>query len=63
MEGVYGRFAGLGLSYGSAFRGLRGVWRRGEEVFAEVSLPAGQEGVAGRFGVHPVLLDAALHAV
>ncbi|MFF5189616.1 SDR family NAD(P)-dependent oxidoreductase [Streptomyces sp. NPDC000345] len=63
VEGVYERFAGLGLSYGPVFRGLRGVWRRGEEVFAEVALPEEQESVAERFGAHPALVDAALHAV
>ncbi|WP_330347002.1 type I polyketide synthase [Streptomyces sp. NBC_00582] len=63
VEGVYERFAGLGLSYGPVFRGLRGVWRRGDEVFAEVGLPEEQEGVAERFGAHPALVDAALHAV
>ncbi|WP_327313014.1 type I polyketide synthase [Streptomyces sp. NBC_01235] len=63
VEGVYERFAGLGLSYGPVFRGLRGVWRRGDEVFAEVALPEEQETVAERFGVHPALVDAALHAV
>ncbi|WP_307848865.1 type I polyketide synthase, partial [Microbispora oryzae] len=35
------------------------MWRRGDELFAEVSLPDGVE-VTG-FGVHPALLDAALH--
>ncbi|MFF8772951.1 type I polyketide synthase [Kitasatospora sp. NPDC015120] len=60
-EGCYDRLAGLGLSYGPAFQGLRAVWRRGEEVFAEVTLPEGTE--ADGFGVHPALLDAALHGV
>ncbi|MGW1291101.1 polyketide synthase dehydratase domain-containing protein, partial [Streptomyces sp. NPDC002586] len=63
VEGVYERFAGLGLSYGPVFRGLRGVWRRGDEVFAEVGVPEGHEDLAGRFGVHPALVDAALHGV
>ncbi|MFF2951445.1 type I polyketide synthase [Kitasatospora sp. NPDC057965] len=60
-EGCYDRLAELGLDYGPVFRGLRKVWRRGEEVFAEVVLPEDTE--AGGFGVHPALLDAALHAV
>ncbi|MDL2082290.1 polyketide synthase dehydratase domain-containing protein, partial [Streptomyces sp. GXMU-J15] len=51
VEDVYERFAGLGLAYGPAFRGLRQAWRRGEEVFAEVALPADQE--TGAFGLHP----------
>ncbi|WP_244902741.1 acyltransferase domain-containing protein, partial [Streptomyces griseoruber] len=63
VEGVYERFAGLGLSYGPVFQGLRGVWRRGEEIFAEVALPEGHEDGAERFGAHPALVDAALHAV
>ncbi|MER6130398.1 polyketide synthase dehydratase domain-containing protein, partial [Streptomyces sp. NPDC001795] len=61
VEDVYERFAGLGLSYGPVFRGLRGVWRRGDEVFAEVALPDEHEEMADRFGSHPALVDAALH--
>ncbi|MGN9758848.1 type I polyketide synthase [Streptomyces sp. SD31] len=44
--------------HGEAFQGLRAVWRRGDEVFAEVALP----GEAKGFGIHPALLDAAVHA-
>ncbi|MEU9446798.1 type I polyketide synthase, partial [Streptomyces sp. NPDC048304] len=51
-----------GYGYGPAFQGLRAVWRRGEEVFAEAALPEEQREEAGRFGIHPALLDAALHA-
>ncbi|WP_030689163.1 type I polyketide synthase, partial [Streptomyces sp. NRRL B-1347] len=51
-----------GYGYGPAFRGLRAVWRRGEELFAEVALPDEQRKDAERFGIHPALLDAALHA-
>ena len=52
-----------GYGYGPAFRGLTAMWRRGDEVFAEVALPADAGVSAGGFGVHPVMLDAALHAV
>ncbi|MDN3028520.1 type I polyketide synthase [Streptomyces sp. S.PB5] len=51
-----------GYGYGPAFQGLRAVWRRGDEVFAEAALPAEQREHADRFGIHPALLDAALHA-
>ncbi|MGW1147963.1 SDR family NAD(P)-dependent oxidoreductase, partial [Streptomyces sp. NPDC002454] len=61
VEGVYERFADGGLSYGPAFRGLRSAWRLDDEVFAEVALPDGVP-VDG-FGVHPAVLDAALHAI
>ncbi|MEU3522251.1 polyketide synthase dehydratase domain-containing protein, partial [Streptomyces sp. NPDC006654] len=56
-EEVYDRLAGLGYGYGPVFQGLRAMWRVGEELFAEVRLPA----EADVFGVHPALLDAALH--
>ncbi len=62
-QDLYGRLAERGFEYGPLFQGLRGVWRRGEELFAEVSLPREQQSEAVRFGLHPALLDAALHAV
>ncbi|MFC5753767.1 SDR family NAD(P)-dependent oxidoreductase [Actinomadura rugatobispora] len=61
VAGLYADFAAGGLEYGPAFQGLRAVWRRGADAFAEVELP-GQHGAADGFGVHPALLDAALHA-
>ncbi|MCC9312002.1 type I polyketide synthase [Kitasatospora sp. RB6PN24] len=59
LDGFYPALAGRGLSYGPVFQGLRAAWRRGEELFAEVALPDGA-GAAG-FGLHPALLDSALH--
>ena len=59
----YERLADRGYGYGPAFRGLTAMWRRGDEVFAEVTLPADTGVSAAGFGVHPVMLDAALHAV
>jgi acyl transferase domain-containing protein/NADPH:quinone reductase-like Zn-dependent oxidoreductase/NADP-dependent 3-hydroxy acid dehydrogenase YdfG/acyl carrier protein len=63
LTGGYERLAGLGYEYGPAFRGLRGMWRRGSEIFAEVALPEGIVPTVRAFGMHPVLLDAALHAL
>jgi type I polyketide synthase AVES len=53
--------AEAGLVYGPVFQGLRAAWLDGEDVVAEVRLP--QEVAAGApgFGLHPALLDAALH--
>jgi acyl transferase domain-containing protein/NADPH:quinone reductase-like Zn-dependent oxidoreductase/short-subunit dehydrogenase/acyl carrier protein len=62
-DSLYERLLERGLEYGPAFHGLRAVWRVGDELFAEVSLPESQRGEAARFGVHPALLDAALHAI
>ncbi|MFS1305291.1 SDR family NAD(P)-dependent oxidoreductase, partial [Streptosporangium longisporum] len=58
----YDRLAEQGYDYGPAFQGLRAAWRRGDEIYAEVTLPPGNEDDATRFGIHPALLDAALHA-
>ncbi|MBL1121199.1 polyketide synthase dehydratase domain-containing protein, partial [Streptomyces sp. 110] len=62
-EGFYAGFVERGFGYGPAFRGLEAVWRCGEEVFAQVRLPQERVGEVERFGVHPALLDAVLHAV
>ncbi|WP_348534437.1 polyketide synthase dehydratase domain-containing protein, partial [Kitasatospora sp. GP82] len=62
VDGAYEGFAEAGFGYGPVFQGLRAVWRRGDELFAEVALPEQAKEEAGRFGLHPALLDAALHA-
>ncbi|WP_431044275.1 type I polyketide synthase [Streptomyces sp. P1-3] len=63
VEGLYEGFAAGGFGYGPAFRGLRAAWRRGDEVFAELALDGRQRTDAALFGLHPALLDAALHGV
>ncbi|MGW3291257.1 type I polyketide synthase, partial [Streptomyces sp. NPDC001002] len=60
LDGFYEGRRAAGLEYGPAFQGLTAVWTEGEEVYAEVALPEGQE--PGAFGIHPALLDAALQA-
>ncbi|HME74694.1 MAG TPA: SDR family NAD(P)-dependent oxidoreductase, partial [Mycobacterium sp.] len=63
IDGLYDRLAIRGYGYGPAFQGLRAMWRRGDEVFADVSLPSDAGLSPAGFGVHPAVLDAALHAV
>ncbi|MFD8123853.1 type I polyketide synthase, partial [Streptomyces albidoflavus] len=63
IEGLYDTMTDLGYGYGPVFQGLRAVWRRADEVFAEVALPEHVRQEAAAFGLHPALLDAALHAV
>ncbi|WP_307849206.1 SDR family NAD(P)-dependent oxidoreductase, partial [Micromonospora sp. U56] len=58
----YARLTGRGYGYGPAFQGLTGLWRHGDDLFAEVTLPEAAQPDADRFGVHPALLDACLHA-
>ncbi|MET8179268.1 type I polyketide synthase [Streptomyces sp. NPDC005336] len=59
--GLYHRMADDGYGYGPVFRGVQAAWRRGDEVFAELELPATARQEAARFGLHPALLDSALH--
>jgi acyl transferase domain-containing protein/NAD(P)-dependent dehydrogenase (short-subunit alcohol dehydrogenase family)/acyl carrier protein len=57
----YRILAGLGYEYGPAFRGVRTMWRSGGDIHAEIAL-SGDIDPTG-FGIHPALLDAALHPV
>ncbi|WP_432123355.1 SDR family NAD(P)-dependent oxidoreductase [Streptomyces sp. S1] len=61
LADVYGNLDAQGYGYGPAFQGLRRVWRRDGELFAEIALADEQHADAGRFALHPALLDAALH--
>ncbi|MBI0382884.1 polyketide synthase dehydratase domain-containing protein, partial [Streptomyces albiflaviniger] len=60
--GIYEELEANGYGYGPAFRGLRAAWTRGDEIYAEVALPEELSAEATAFGLHPALLDAALHA-
>ncbi|MFD5898820.1 SDR family NAD(P)-dependent oxidoreductase [Streptomyces sp. NPDC060366] len=63
LTGLYERHAASGLDYGPVFRALRGAWRRGDELFAEVRLDERPAADAASFGLHPAAFDAALHAL
>ncbi|MBO4208146.1 SDR family NAD(P)-dependent oxidoreductase [Micromonospora echinofusca] len=58
---TYAELAALGLEYGPIFQGLRAAWRLDGDICTEVELPEGTG--AGDFGLHPALLDAALHGI
>ncbi|MGW6510482.1 SDR family NAD(P)-dependent oxidoreductase, partial [Streptomyces niveus] len=59
----YAQLAAQGYEYGPAFQGLTGLWHDGDTVHAEVRLAEAQYDTADAYGIHPALLDAALHAV
>nr|WP_249026731.1 type I polyketide synthase [Amycolatopsis pretoriensis] len=61
VTGRYDDLAAQGFDYGPVFAGLRRVWRDGNTLAAEVSLPEHTDGSA--FALHPALLDAALHTI
>ncbi|WP_346265582.1 type I polyketide synthase, partial [Streptomyces hirsutus] len=62
LDGFYPALAAQGYQYGPVFQGLRAVWRSGDTWYAEIALPEDQHRDAARYGLHPALLDAALHA-
>ena len=59
---AYQQLASRGYDYGPAFQGLQAMWRRGEEIFAEVAVDPDSAGPTTTMGIHPALLDSALHA-
>ncbi|MFJ8650635.1 type I polyketide synthase [Streptomyces sp. NPDC093546] len=62
VDGCYEALATAGYAYGPVFQGLKALWRAGDDLCADVALPDGARADAARFGLHPALLDAALHA-
>ncbi|WP_317931630.1 SDR family NAD(P)-dependent oxidoreductase [Streptomyces cellostaticus] len=63
VDDAYERFAQRGYGYGPAFQGLRRVWQAGDTVYAEAELPQVIDSDVAGFGLHPALLDAALHGL
>ena len=63
IEDFYDYALKLGLEYGPAFLGVRAVWRDGEELYAELSLPEREQAQAGDYCLHPALFDAAVQVI
>ncbi|WP_275452052.1 acyltransferase domain-containing protein, partial [Protofrankia coriariae] len=61
LDAAYRRLAEHGYEYGPAFTGLRRLARDGDTLRFEVALPDAATADSDGFGVHPALLDAALH--
>jgi acyl transferase domain-containing protein/NADPH:quinone reductase-like Zn-dependent oxidoreductase/short-subunit dehydrogenase/acyl carrier protein len=62
VSGMYQALAAASYEYGPVFQGLKAVWRRDGEVYAEVALAQDEASQATAFGLHPALLDAVLQA-
>ncbi|MGW0933299.1 type I polyketide synthase, partial [Streptomyces sp. NPDC002644] len=61
LDGFYDAFAARGLHYGPAFQGLTELWRKDNTAYGLVRLPEGLK--TDGFGIHPALLDTALHTL
>jgi hypothetical protein len=63
LTGHYARLQGRGYGYGPSFQGLVEAWRVGAVVYGRAVLPEALWTSAEDYGLHPALLDAALHAL
>ncbi|MFJ1992397.1 type I polyketide synthase [Streptomyces asiaticus] len=63
VEGLYDGLEQVGYRYGPVFQGVRAAWRLDGAVYAEVALPEEHRVQAAGFGLHPALLDAAMHTI
>ncbi|MGP3972081.1 KR domain-containing protein, partial [Streptomyces sp. 6N223] len=66
IAGFYDSAASNGYEYGPAFQGLTALWRHGDDLLADITLPDGDGDGDSADGtdalaIHPALLDAALH--
>ncbi|WP_420718962.1 KR domain-containing protein [Streptomyces sp. NRRL WC-3795] len=60
VQTLYEELADQGYDYGPMFRCVRRAWRHDGAVLGEIALP--EEALdAGEYGIHPALLDSALH--
>jgi acyl transferase domain-containing protein/acyl carrier protein len=60
IDDLYDRLDQIGLQYGTAFQGVRRVWRRNDEIVAEVELNDDEAEQRDPFLLHPALLEAGL---
>ncbi|MFD8120500.1 SDR family NAD(P)-dependent oxidoreductase [Streptomyces albidoflavus] len=61
LGAFYEDLAAQSYAYGPAFQGLTAAWRLGDELLAEVTLPEPTADDARAYGLHPALLDTAMH--
>ena len=63
LAGFYPVLQARGYGYGPSFQGLREAWRVGDAVYGRAVLPDALSSSAEQYGLHPALLDAALHVL
>ncbi|WUL37742.1 amino acid adenylation domain-containing protein (plasmid) [Streptomyces canus] len=62
LDGFYERLDAQGFTYGPAFRALQELRTSGRVAYGRLVLPE-QAGTPDGYGVHPALLDSALHVL
>ncbi|MCK9921359.1 type I polyketide synthase, partial [Frankia sp. AgPm24] len=61
VQDFYENLADHGYAYGPSFQGLTAAWTSDGVMFGEVALPEDTGTDVSGYGIHPALLDAALH--
>lgn len=61
-EELYALYGSMGIQYGPAHQGIRGLWTGDGQVVAEIALPEVLAETKADFLLHPSLLDSALQA-
>lgn len=66
IDGAYAALTRAGIAYGTLFRGVQAVWQSEDGLFlrVQIRLPdqPSRSKPSSSFVIHPILLDAALHA-
>ncbi|MDN3279556.1 polyketide synthase dehydratase domain-containing protein, partial [Frankia sp. RB7] len=63
LSGHYARMQARGYGYGPMFQGLVEAWRVGDAVYGRAMLAEALWPSAESYGLHPALLDSALHVL
>ncbi|MFC9998713.1 amino acid adenylation domain-containing protein [Nocardia sp. NPDC127526] len=63
VSAVYSDLADLGYGYGPTFQCIDEAWHVGDEVWARAVLPETAQSSALGYGLHPALLDSAMHSL
>ncbi|MBZ9609901.1 SDR family NAD(P)-dependent oxidoreductase [Clostridium estertheticum] len=59
----YKAFEKIGINYGPGFKAIDAIYNGDNEVLAKLSMPASVIDTKNQFGLHPSMMDAAIHAL
>lgn len=63
VSSLYKDLAELGYGYGPTFQGINDAWHVDGDVWAHAALPEAAAPSSIRYGLHPALLDSAMHSL
>lgn len=57
-DNYYSKLQRLGLQYGDAFRNIENITVHNEQLYSDINVPDTLDSRAGKFNIHPALLDS-----